>query len=176
MAEGGLEGDDAAQCAGGQELLGLLMGGGQALVMADHQALAALAGGGHHGLALLQGDRHGLLAQDVLAGAQRLDADLGVEGVGHADGNGVDVRIGQQRVHISVDLTAVEVHQRLRTLGNQVVKALDLHVRVMEIFVPVTLLGNGAAADDANSQHVRFSFVLLFVMCRDGFAQHQLVG
>ena len=160
VAEGGLEGDDAAHGAGGEDLLGLLMGRGQTLVMADHQALAALLGGGHHGLALLQGDGHRLFAQDVLAGLQGLDADLGMEGVGHTDGDGVDLGIGQQLIHTGVHLAAVQIHQGLGTLGDQVIEAPDFHGAVVEVFIPVTLLGNGAAADDANSQHVRFSFVL----------------
>ena len=154
MAKGGLEGDDPAQRAGGQDLLGLLVGRSQTLVMADHQALAALLGGGHHGLALLQRDRHRLLAQNVLAGLQRLDADLGVKRIGHTHGNRVDLRIGQQLIHTGVYLSAVQIHQCLSTFGDQVIEPFDLHITVMEILIPVALLGDGAAADDTNFQHV----------------------
>ncbi len=59
-----------------RSLLGLLVQRGQPLVVADHQEPAGVLGRLDHGLGLVVGGSHGLLAQHVLAGLQG----------GHGDG------------------------------------------------------------------------------------------
>ena len=63
-----------------------------------HQQDARLPAGVDHPLRLGRGHRERLLAQDVLAGPGRRDRPLGVEVVRQRDVDGVDVRVGQQRL------------------------------------------------------------------------------
>ena len=57
----------------------------------DHQLDAVLGAGGDHPLAFLGRDRHGLLAQDVDAGAGGANRILRVLRVGQRDVDGVDL-------------------------------------------------------------------------------------
>ena len=61
-----------------------------------------LARGGKHGLRLGQAQRQRLLAQDVLALRCRLDGPLGMQAVGQGDVDGVNRRVGQQRLIAAV--------------------------------------------------------------------------
>ena len=61
-----------------------------------------LARGGKHGLRLGQAQRQRLLAQDVLAMRRRLDSPLGMQAVGQGDVDGVNGRVGQQRLIAAV--------------------------------------------------------------------------
>ena len=93
VAEGGAEGDDVADGALFQQLTGHDVRLRKALVLPDHEQLAALFGGFHHLLAVREGDGHGLFTEDVLAGLQGLDGELRVGVVGRADGDRVDLGV-----------------------------------------------------------------------------------
>ena len=86
-----------ADGAGGELLADGADGGGAA----EHEADAGLAirrpGGGHHGLGVLDGRRHRLLAEHVLAGGQQALDDPAVERVGHDHADHVDVVGGGDR-------------------------------------------------------------------------------
>jgi hypothetical protein len=80
-----------AHGVGGELLADGADGGGAA----EHEADAGLAvrrpGGGHHGLGVLDGRGHRLLAEHVLAGGQQALDDPAVERVGHDHADHVDV-------------------------------------------------------------------------------------
>ena len=153
VAHGGPEGDDVADDARVQQLLGLPVHRVEAHVVADHQVLAVALGGGHHGLALRQGHSHGLFAQDVLPGVQGVGGDLRMAAVLHADGHGVDAGVVEQVKIGIVDLAAVLGGHLLGTLGVQIVVARQLHMGVGGIFRQMAHLRDLAAADDTDSDH-----------------------
>ena len=153
VAEAGAEGDDIADQALIDQPLGLHMGLGQALIVADHQEFAVLFRTFHHGLAVGQGGGHGLFAQDVLAGVQGLDAQLRVGVVGGADGDRVDVRVGKKRLGGVIDLPAVFVRLLLGPGPVGAEKGRQLCIRVLRIFGDVPHLGNFSAANDTDVDH-----------------------
>ena len=61
-----------------------------------------LARGGKHALRLGQAQRQRLFAQDVLAVRCHLDGPFGVQAVGQGDVDGVNGRVGQQRLVAAV--------------------------------------------------------------------------
>ncbi len=154
VAHGGPEGDDVADDAAVQQLLGLAVHRVKAHVVADHQVLAVALGGGHHGLALCQGHGHGLFAQNVLPGVQGVGGgDLRMAAVFHADGHGVDAGVVEQVKIGFVDLAAVLGGHLLGPLGVQIVVARQLHMGVGGIFRQMAHLRDLAAADDTESDH-----------------------
>ena len=153
VTEGGAEGDDLADLAVGNHLLCQLVRVGEALVLADHQALALLFGNPHHLFAVGEGDGHGLLAENMLAGLQGLDAELGVRVVGSADGNRVDFGIGKEFIRRVVDLAAVFGSHVFSAGSGRVKEADELAAGVFIVLGDVTDLGNFAAAKDTDFNH-----------------------
>ena len=93
MAERRAEGHDFADDAFLEELLGLQVGGHEALVMADHELAAELLSREDHLGGVFEIGGHRLLAEDVLAGLQAGDRQAGMLAVGRADADGVDVLV-----------------------------------------------------------------------------------
>ncbi len=95
---------DVAQLAGPEQLDAV--GVQQAVVplVADGQDALRLVGGLDHFLALGHVPGHQLLAQDVLAGAQGVDGDRGMQVQRQGDDHGLNVRVGQQLLVVLVDL------------------------------------------------------------------------
>ena len=87
---------DAAELAGVDDLLDQGDGGHAAVVVADEVGDAGLLDGGDHRLAFGGGAGEGLFGDDGLAGFGGGDGDLGVEVVGDADVDEVDVGAGDQ--------------------------------------------------------------------------------
>ena len=158
MTEGGAEGDDLADLAVGNHLLCQLVRVGETLVLADHQALALLFGNPHHLFTVGEGDGHGLLAENMLAGLQGLDAELGVRVVGSADGNRVDFGIGKEFIRRVVDLAAVFGSHVFGAGSGRVKEADELAAGVFIVLGDVPDLGNFAAAKDTDFNHGVFSF------------------
>ena len=146
MTEGSAEGDDLADLTVRDQLLRQLMGLGQALVLADHEEFAFLFGHLHHLLAVGEGDGHGLLAEDVLAGFQGLDGQLRVGVVGSADAYRVDVRIRQQLFRRVIGLAAVLGGHVLGPGLGGVEEADELAIGVIRVLGNVPHLGDLAAA------------------------------
>ena len=124
------------------------MGFGQTLVETDHQVLAGLTGGLHHGLAVLLGGGHGLFAQHVLARLQGLDADGGMETVCHTHAYRVHVAL-QQLLHRGEGASAVLLGQSLCLFRHHVVKTGDFTVGILMVLRGVADLGDLAAADNS---------------------------
>ena len=82
VAERRAEGERLSDGAGADELAGLPVRARQALVLVDHEVLAALFRGGDHALAVLQSGGHGLFAQHMLACLQRRHGDFRMADVG----------------------------------------------------------------------------------------------
>ena len=146
MAEAGAEGDDIADQALIDQPLGLHVGLGKALIVADHQEFAVLFRTVHHGLAVGQGGGHGLFAQDVLAGVQGLDAQCRMSVVGGTDRDGVDLRVCQQLLRRVIGQTTVFGGHILRPALGGIVEAHQLYIRVLRIFRDVPHLGDLPAA------------------------------
>ena len=72
----------------------LQVGGLVVAAVGDHELDVGVAAGRDHGCGIGDGDAHGLLAEDVLAGAGGADGVLGVHGVGQGDVDGVDGGVG----------------------------------------------------------------------------------
>ena len=72
-------------------------------VLSDHQGDSRLVGGVNHVPALLHGNRHGLLDDDMFAGFGGGDGQRRVGVVGGADVDRLDVGIAQHFVDIQVD-------------------------------------------------------------------------
>ena len=153
VAEGGAEGENVPQHPVRHQLAGLLVGLCQALVLADHEELAALPGGGHHGLAVGQGGGHGLFTEHMLARPQGGDGQLRVGGVGRANAHRVDGRVGQQRLPGGVGPAAPLGGQGLGPLLVQVIVPGQPGRGVGGVLGDVAHLGNLAAADDADVEH-----------------------
>ena len=155
VAQHGAEGDDVADDAAVQQLLGAAVYRVEAHIVTDHQVLAVALGGGHHGLALRQRDRHGLFAQHVLAGVQRRGGDLRMAAVFHADGYRINV-VAVQQVKIGVaDAAAVFGGHLLGTGAVLVVVGHDLRIGVGCILGQMAHLRDLTAADDTNSNHTK---------------------
>ena len=153
VAQNGAEGDHIADDAAVQHLLGLAVHRVKTHVVAHHQVSAIALSGGHHGLALRQRYRHGLLHQHVLAGVQRSRADLRMAAVFHAYGHGVHVGIIHQLIEAVVHLAAVLRRHLLRALHVLVVECDDLRIGVGCILRQMAHLCDLAAADNADSDH-----------------------
>ena len=93
VAERRAEGHDFADDAFLEELLGLQVGGHEALVVADHELAAELLSREDHLGGVFEIGGHRLLAEDVLAGLQAGDRQAGMLAVGRADADGVDVLV-----------------------------------------------------------------------------------
>ena len=155
VAQHGAEGDHVADNAAVQQLLGTAVYRVEAHIVTDHQVLAVALGGGHHGLALRQRDRHGLFAQHVLAGVQRRGGDLRMAAVFHADGYRINV-VAVQQVKIGVaDAAAVFGGHLLGTGAVLVVVGHDLRIGVGCILGQMAHLRDLTAADDTNSNHTK---------------------
>ena len=146
VAEAGAEGDDIADQPRIDQPLGLHVGLGEPLVVADHQEFTVLFRAFHHGLAVGQGGGHGLFAKDVLAGLQGLDAQRRVSVVGGADGDSVDLRVCQQLLRCVIGQAAVFGGHVLRPAFGGVIEAHQLAVRVGGILRDVPHLGDLPAA------------------------------
>ena len=104
----------------------------------------------------------GLFAQHVLSGLEEIDGDGGMDGVGRADGDRLDLGIVQDLVIIIHGFAAaVFFHGGVGAFGDDVAEPLDLHVGVFHVRRDVGAVGDGAAADDGNFQfaHGAFSFI-----------------
>ena len=92
----------SAELAGADEFEGVEVGGLVVEAVGDHELDAGGGAGGDHAAALGGGDVHGLLAEDVLAGAGGAEGVLGVHGVGEGDVDGVDGGVGGDAVEVFV--------------------------------------------------------------------------
>jgi hypothetical protein len=118
-----------------------------------------LLDGGDHLLPLGRVHRQRLLAEDRLAVLGRLDGDLGVEVVGRADVDGVDVIGGDELAPVALHpLVAPAVGERLRLVGVAGRDGLEHRqvFEVEEVLDAVVAVGVGAAheavADHADAQ------------------------
>ena len=94
------------------------MGLCQALVLADHEEPAALPGGGGHGLAVGQGGGHGLLAEHMLAPAQRFHDPFVVLAVDRGNIHDLHAGILKKRFIIMINmLNLITGSERLRLFG-----------------------------------------------------------
>ena len=88
--------DERAKLAGVEDFLGFHIGAEEVLGEADHELDVVAAGGLNHVVALLKGEGHGLLDEDVLAGVEGIDGEAVVELVAEGDGDGVDFVVLEQ--------------------------------------------------------------------------------
>src|SRR5699024_9644413 len=89
-------GGDRAEPPLADQLLEVLVLGGEAALAGDGQQLPGGLLGGADPVGGLDGDLDRLLEVDVLASLQRLDGDVRVQPGGHGDDGGLDVLPGQQ--------------------------------------------------------------------------------
>ena len=75
-----------------------------AVVERLHQHPAGAGGGSRHRLGLGRVGRERLLAEHVLAGIEGADGPLGVQPVGQGVVDGLDLRVGQQRLVAGIDM------------------------------------------------------------------------
>ena len=150
MTEHGVEAEHAAHLAGGNHAAGFHVGAVEALVVAQHQALAGAAGGLHHGFAFFEGDSHGLFTKHVAACLQRADGNGGVVAVGHAHAYRVRLE-GKKLVDAFAHLTAELVGHGLCAVGERIVPANEFAVGVFGIFGRVAYLRDLSAADHSDS-------------------------
>lgn len=95
--------------------------------------------------------RSRLLAQDVLACAQRVDRDRRVHVVRRADRDRFHFRVGEHVVVIDDGLAAaVLFHGGFRALGDDVAEILDFRFRVVHVGWDVRCICNRTASDDGN--------------------------
>ena len=127
---------------------------------------AVALGSRHHGLALRQRDRHGLLHQHVLPGVQSRRADLRMAAVLHTYRYGVYVGIIHQLVEAVVDLAAILRRHLLGTRRVLVVESYDLRIGVGCILRQMAHLCDLAAADNADSDHKKANLLCPFLHCR----------
>jgi hypothetical protein len=120
--------------------------------VADHQGTAGLLGGINHRLRL--GDRAGdrLFAEDVLAGAQRGDGQLGVGGRGGAKADGVDVR-AEEIGKLSAGDRAMAGGQFLRMLQAGIDDVTDTDEVGMGSVAVGMRLGDEPRAADSDLDH-----------------------
>ncbi len=149
MFEGGAEGEDLAEAAGGEDFLGAHVRGHETLVQADHEKLVVLFGGGHHRPGVFAGGRHRLFAQNVLAGIERFDAHGGVRAIGAADDHGVDIGGFEEIVVVGEGGGAVLLAEGLSAARGGIGDRDDAGVTVAVTLGEVAALSDGTAADDA---------------------------
>ena len=96
-------------------------------VEADHQPRARCVPGVQDAVAAVDGDRHRLLAEDVLAGLQRGDRVLLMAVVGRGDGDRVDVGSGDQLAIVLGDerVAAVFAAERFQVFRDDIRPAYD---------------------------------------------------
>ena len=124
------------------------MGLGQPLILTDHQILAGFLCCSHHGLALFQGDRHRLLAQNMLAGFQRGDGNFSMGMVGSANTDSLDFGVSQQLLVGSKCLAAVLYSQFLRSCPVNIIEAVNFRMGIGCILGDMTNLRDLSTSDD----------------------------
>ena len=158
VAEGACKADDLADFSGINQLLGLHVSLSKALVLSDHQALAAFFGSSQHSLALFQSDSHGLFTENVLAGLQSLDGQLCVSIVCSANRNCIDFRVCKHLFSGGVNLTAVFCSHVFSSLCIRAEITVQLTCLIGSVFRNMSNLGYLTAAHNAYFQHGSFSF------------------
>ena len=153
VADGGAEGDDVADDARLQQLLGPAMHRVKAHIVAHHQVLAVKLGSGHHGLALRQSHGHGLFHQHMLAGVEGGVGDLGMVAVFHAHGHRIDLRVVYQIVIGIIHLSAIFLRHLDGAGADFVIIAHQLGIGVGSVLRQVPGLGDLAAANDTDLNH-----------------------
>ncbi len=127
----------------------------EAVVERHHQLFAGAVGGIDHRLAFHAVQSDGLFNQDMLAGFERVDGGLLVQEVGGADGDRVDLGIGQHLLIVGVLVRHGELlRRRLRGLGVGVGHGDDLHEAfVLKLLVSrqMRVLRDSAAADNPDA-------------------------
>ena len=166
-AELGADELDVAQPAVADDGRGTAKGGLGALLRAGLEHAAGATGDVHHRAALAHGERHRLLAVDVLAGLHGGDGDGGVPVVGGGDEDGIDVGAREEFLVRGVEVQALEgggagvpgvavldasLHL-LRLAAPDVAEGHDLTVIAAEQPTHV-VAGDEAVADDAHRDPV----------------------
>ena len=150
-AEGDVDVEDLAQLAVVDELLDEVDAVVEAVDHADVQDAAGLVLHLLHLQRLGVGAGGGLFAQNVLAGAHRVDGDGGMHVVGRADGHGLDLGVVQGDVIVGDGrAAAVLLHGGLGALGENIAEILDLRFGIVHVRGNVGGVGDGAAADDGD--------------------------
>ncbi len=147
---------EVAQLAGGAEAVHLFLSQFVARVIAfhiaHHEPRAGLRGRGKQRVGLGQRDRHRLFHKHMLARQQRIAGDVALDTKGGGDGHRVDLRVGQHRRVVGVELGdgPARLHlaaQLLAHLGQRDQLAAGERGEVGQ----VDLLGHEAAADIAET-------------------------
>ena len=130
---------------------------GEALVLIDHELCAGHLGGNlgrrDHLLALFERNRHGLLAQHVLARAQRLDSRLGMSRIGRADTHRIDVGVIEQIVKRVVCGRPVVLGELARAIVVDIVEGDNLRIGIRLVLRYVPHLGDLSTSDDTDANH-----------------------
>ena len=153
MAEGGPECEDSSDRAFPDQLSCFLVPMSQTLVLPDHECTVILIRCLHHGLTLLYGNRHRLLAQDVLTGIQGFDGDFRMLRIRHTHTYYIDGRICKKLVHRLIYSASVLCGQLLRAVTVPVTVPCDLRIRIRCVFRNMTVPGNASAANDTCFDH-----------------------
>ena len=153
LVVGGMEVDDAAEFAGGDEGAGLLQGGGGAVGELHHVDDVFAAGGVGHffGVGVVGGE--GFFAQDMFAGGDGVEGDGAVELVGGDDGDGVHRGLAEKFFVVGVCVgDAVFAGEFFDTGGVDVAGGGDGDAFDGGEFFGV-LRGHAAGADDGDADH-----------------------
>ena len=153
VADGGAEGNDIADDAVLQQLLGPAVHGVKAHIVAHHEVLAVKLGSRHHGLALRQGHSHGLFHQHVLAGIQGGIGDLGMIPVFHAYGYRIDLWVIEQLKIGFIHFSAVFFRHLPGPVDVFIVVAHQLGIGIGAVLRQVPKLGDLAAANNTDFNH-----------------------
>ena len=125
-----------------------------AVLIADGQHLAGAVTGVQHLLGVLGSGRHGLLAENMLAGLEGGNGDLAVGDVGGQNMHGVDGGVTEQLVIVGVHLGvrgAVLLGSLLGALGDKVAECAQIDILgLLGHAGQVLLVGDTAAADKAD--------------------------
>ena len=124
------------------------IGGIVALHVADHQPAAAFFRRLQDRLGLAHGDRHRLLHEDVLAGAQQIGGDIALHDIVGRNRDGFDVGVVAQRdVRVDKFWNAIMVGDRAAKLRPQLRERNKFALRNGRKIRQVNMLGDEAAAD-----------------------------
>ena len=123
----------------------------EAVANADIENFAGLVGNLLHLKRLGEHSRGRLLAQNVLAGFEKVNGYYRVKIIVGADRHGVQLGVVEEVVIIGDRLAAaVFLDGSLGTLGNYIAEILDLRVRILHICRDMSGIGYITATDNGN--------------------------